>query len=66
MFFGLINMTRDEYRKGHLCVRNYRITLSGIPIYCARFTSTNNQAVRQLTVLSDTKTAICGFSKNKE
>ena len=65
MFCGLINMTRDEYRSGHLGVRDYRITFLGIPIYCARFTSTNNQAVRQLTVLSENKTIDCGF-QNKE
>ena len=65
MFWGLINMTRDEYRSGHLGVRDCRVTFLGIPIYCARFTSTNNQAVRQLTVLSENKTVVCGF-QNKE
>lgn len=61
MFYGLIKVTRDEYRKEHLCVRDYRITFLGIPIYCARFTSTNNQAVRQLTILSNNKAVVCGF-----
>ena len=65
MFLGLINMTRDEYRSGHLGVRDYRITLLGIPIYCARFTSTNNQALGQLTVLSENKSVVRGF-QNKE
>lgn len=54
-------MTRDEYRQGNLAVRDYRVTLFGIPVYKARFTSTNNLAVRQLTVLEENKVNIKGF-----
>lgn len=45
MKLGIIKMTRNEYREGNLCVRDYKITFFGIPIYRARFTSTNNQAL---------------------
>lgn len=44
-------MNRDEYREGNLCVRDYKITFFGIPIYRAKFTSTNNIALKNLTVL---------------
>lgn len=57
----MIRMTRDEYRQGNLAVRDYRVTLFGIPVYKARFTSTNNQAVRQLTTLKENKINIKGF-----
>lgn len=54
-------MTRNEYREGDLGVRDYRITFLGIPVYTARFTSTNNIAVRQLTILKESQLHIQGF-----
>ena len=54
-------MTRNEYREGHLCVRDYKITFLGIPIYRARFTTTNNEALRKLTTMKESQLHITGF-----
>ena len=64
MKFGILKMTRDEYRKDYLCMRDYRITLLGIPIWSARFTTTNNDALRLLTVKELPHTHIKGFNTN--
>ena len=67
MKLGIIKMTRKEYREGNLCVRDYKITFFGIPIYRARFTSTNNQALQQLTIAKEAQLHITGFRiKQKE
>lgn len=58
---GIIKVRRDEYREGYLGVRAWKITFFGIPIFVARLTSTNNQAVRQLTILSENKPVVSGF-----
>jgi len=62
MKWGIVKMHRDEYSNGHLAVRDYYISVFGIPIYSARFTSTNNQAINQLTVLDRKQLQICGFT----
>ena len=54
-------MTRNEYREGYLCVRDYKITFLGIPVYRAKFTSTNNEALRKLTIIKESQLHIKGF-----
>lgn len=61
MKLGIVKMTRNEYREDYLCVRDYKITFLGIPIYRARFTTTNNDALRMLTVRKELHTEIKGF-----
>lgn len=61
MMLGIIKLTRDEYGEDYLCVREYKLTFLGIPIYRARFTSTNNEALRKLTIIKDTQLHIKGF-----
>lgn len=61
MKLGILKMIRNEYRKDFLCVRDYKITFLGIPIWVARFTTTNNEALRLLTVHKDLHTQIKGF-----
>ena len=61
MKLQIVKMTRNEYREGFLCVRDYKITFLGIPIYRARFTSTNNEALRNLTILNESQLHIKGF-----
>ena len=56
-------MHRDEYRNKHLAVRDYKITFLGIPVCKARFTSTNNDALRKLTVYNEDQVRINGFKK---
>lgn len=55
-------MIRNEYREEDLAVRDYKITVLGIPIYAAKFTSTNNLAVKQLTLLSKLHVHVKGFT----
>ena len=62
MKFGIIQMHRDEYREGDYAVRDYHISLLGFPIYSAKFTSTNNDAVRKLTIVKQKQHHICGFT----
>ena len=57
-------MTRNEYREGILAVRDYRVTFLGIPVYVARFTSTNRDAIIKLTPIEDKTLHICGFNKD--
>lgn len=57
----IIKMTRNEYREGHLCIRDYEVTFLGIPIYRARFTTTNNEALRKLTIVKESQVHITGF-----
>ena len=61
MKLGIVKMTRNEYRESHLCVRDYKVTFFGIPIYRAKFTSTNNEALRKLTILKETQLQVKGF-----
>lgn len=61
MTLGIIKMTRNEYREGYLCVRDYKITFLGIPVYRAKFTSTNNEALRKLTIIKESQLHIKGF-----
>lgn len=61
---SIIQLTREEYRKDNLCVRDYNLTIFGIPIYSARFTSTNNQALKLLTEVPERKT-ISGYTTKK-
>lgn len=65
MKFGIIKMHRDEYRDEYLAARDYYITFLGIPIYSARFTSTNNDAVQKLTVFKNKQIHVCGFTNTK-
>lgn len=59
-------MSRNEYREGNIAVRDYKITLCGVPLYTARFTSTNRDAIRILTPIEDKTLHIHGFTNNKE
>lgn len=61
MKLQIVKMTRNEYREGFLCIRDYKITFLGIPIYRAKFTSTNNEALRKLTILNESQLHIKGF-----
>lgn len=64
MKFGVLKFSRNEYRDGDIAARDYYITLFGIPIYSARFTSTNNDAVKKLTVYPKNNIHVCGFTIN--
>lgn len=66
MPFSIIKVYRDEFREGYLGVRTWLITFFGIPIFRARLTSTNNQAVRTLTVVEEKKTKVIGFNSNND
>lgn len=57
----MIKTTKNEYREGHLCVIDHKVTLLGIPIYRARITTTNNDALRRLTILDESQLHIKGF-----
>ena len=63
MKWSIVKMHRDEYRNKHLAVRDYKITFLGIPVCKARFTSTNNDALRKLTVYNEDQVRINGFKK---
>ena len=65
MKFGVLKFSRNEYRDGDVAARDYYITFFGIPIYSARFTSTNNDAVKKLTVYPKNDVHVCGFTINK-
>ena len=65
MNFSVIKMSRDEYAEGHLAVRVYVVTFLGIPIYKARFTSTNIDAIIKLTIRKNPSVHIGGFTSNK-
>lgn len=65
MKFSIIKMYREEYCKENIAIRDYKIYFFGIPIYKARFTSTNRDAVRVLTVINKKQVHICGFTSNK-
>ena len=65
MKFGVLKFSRNEYREGDVAARDYYITFFGIPIYSARFTSTNNDAVKKLTVYPKNDVHVCGFTINK-
>lgn len=61
--WGLIEMRRDEYRYKELGIRDYIITFLKIPIFCARFTTTNNNAVNILTpIREENRKKIVGFT----
>lgn len=62
MIPGIIKMTKDEYREGYLCVRTCKITFLGIPIYRSKITTTNNDALRKLTVLEESQLHVVGFN----
>lgn len=47
----MIKVLTEEYREGDLAIRTMKVTLFHIPIFRYRKTSTNNLAVRQLTVV---------------
>lgn len=64
MKFGILKFSRHEYRDGDLATRDYYITFLGIPIYSARFTSTNNDALQKLTVYPKKNIHVCGFTIN--
>lgn len=65
MKWGIIKLHSNEYREGYFCVRDYTVSLFGIPIYYAKFTSTNNEALDKLTILRDKPARILGFTFNK-
>ena len=64
MSFSIIKMYRNEYRKEHLAMRDYIIYFLGIPVYKAKFTTTNKEAVRLLTTDKELHTKIKGFNNN--
>lgn len=66
MKFGVLKFSRNEYRDGDIAARDYYITFFGIPIYSARFTSTNNDAVKKLTVYPKNNIHVCGFTINNK
>jgi len=59
----MINYKQNVFRDGNLAVKTIKITVFGFPILSARITSTNSQAVRQLTVTVNQKdnNKIIGF-----
>ena len=59
-------MNRDEYREENVAVRDYRVTLFGIPLYTARFTSTNRDAIVKLTPFEENTLHICGFTNSEK
>lgn len=61
--FSIIRLFSDEFRKDDLGVKIKSIYFLGIPIYRSRVTTTNNNAVRQLTVLKESKFNIKGFKQ---
>lgn len=61
MKLGIVNMTRTEYSDNNIAIRDYKISLFGIPIYVARFTTTNRDAIKLLATVKQNKTYIRGF-----
>ena len=61
--FSIIRLFSDEFREDYLGVKIKSIYFLGIPIYRSRVTTTNNNAVRQLTVLKESKFNIKGFKQ---
>ena len=61
--FSIIKLFSDEFREDDLGVKIKSIYFLGIPIYRSRVTTTNNNAVRQLTVLKESKFNIKGFKQ---
>jgi len=64
MKFGVLKFSRNEYRDGNVAARDYYVTFFGIPIYSARFTSTNSEAIQKLTSINK-QIHVCGFTRNK-
>lgn len=60
---AIIKMTRDEYSNGEIAIRDYKILFLGIPVYRARFTSTNRDAIKLLAT-KPKHTQIQGFFNN--
>ena len=56
----MIKIVTQEYREGNLAVRVTTVTFLGIPVYKFRTTTTDNVAVKQLTVIKE-PTKIKGF-----
>lgn len=59
----MIRVLTEEYREGDLAVRTSVVTFFHVPIYKYKKTSTNNQAVKQLTGVPQPKKVI-GFNEN--
>lgn len=56
----MIKMKTKEYREGDLAVRTTEVTFLCIPIFKYKKTSTNNQAVKVLTSITQ-PTNVKGF-----
>lgn len=63
MKLGIIQMKREEYSDGKVAIRDYKIFLLGIPVYIAKFTSTNREAVKLLAVEKRNQVSVKGFNK---
>lgn len=57
----MIEYKQSVFREGNLAVKTVEITFFGFTIFHARITSTNFQAVRQLTVTVNKNNQIIGF-----
>lgn len=56
----MIKMKTKEYREGDLAVRTTEVTFLCIPIFKYKKTSTNNQAVKMLTSITQ-PTSVKGY-----
>lgn len=56
----MIKVLIKEYREGDLAVKTTEVTLLHIPIFRYRKTTTNNLAVKQLTIVEQPK-KVSGF-----
>lgn len=64
MDLSIVKVKRNEYSSGNLAVRDYIVTFLGFPIYSARYTSTNIQAIHQLGEIKTKQLHVCGFTYN--
>lgn len=66
MKFNLLTAQRNEFREGNYAVQEYIFRFLGIPIYKHKYTSTNNDAVRKLTIVAPNSCQVVGFSKDNK
>lgn len=59
----MIKIVSTEYTDGASAIREYTLKIFNICIYKAKFTSTNNEAVKKLTIIRPITSHICGFTK---
>lgn len=60
----MIQSIKNEYVKEGLYIKDYKVTVFGIPIYTSRFTTTNTEALKKFTAPSQRKHRVCGFTIN--